>query len=78
MGYFKGAKGLQQGDPLSHFLFVIAIGMLSRLLEIAARHGILKFHPKCSRVKLTLFFFFANDLLIFVKGCVDSVVRGIQ
>ncbi|KAH1055514.1 hypothetical protein J1N35_033579 [Gossypium stocksii] len=73
VGYFKGAKGVRQGDPLSPFLFVIAMEVLSRLLEIAARQGIFKFHPKCSKVKLT-HLIFADDLLIFVKGSMDFIV----
>lgn len=31
--------------------------------------GVVKFHPKCFRVHLS----FADDLLIFAKGTVDSV-----
>lgn len=73
VGYFKGENRVRQGDPLSLFLFVIAMEVLSRLLEIAARHGIFKFHPKYSKVKFT-HLIFADDLLIFVKGYVDSVL----
>ena len=75
-GYFKGARGVRQGDPLSPYLFVIAMDILSKLLDIAAAHGVYDYHPKCKRIKLT-HLCFADDLMIFTKGNVESIV-GIQ
>lgn len=73
VGYFKGKKGLRQGDPLSPYLFVIVIEVLSKLLDVAAKTKIFSYHPKCQRTGLT-HLAFADDLLIFTKGHVDSVV----
>ncbi|KAE8673503.1 hypothetical protein F3Y22_tig00111783pilonHSYRG00557 [Hibiscus syriacus] len=42
-------------DPLSPYLFVIAMNVLYFLLDAAAKQGIFKFHPKCKRVPLTHF-----------------------
>ena len=67
MGFFKGAKGVRQGDPLSPYIFVVVMNALSKLLDTAAAHGVFSFHPKCKKVKLT-HLSFANDLLIFTKG----------
>ena len=75
-GYFKGARGVRQGDPLFPYLFVICMNVLSRLLDKAEEHGVFSFHPKCKRIGLT-HRCFADNLLIFAKGNVDSVV-GIQ
>ena len=76
VGYFKGSRGVRQGDPLSPYLFVMAINVLSKLLDAAAMHGVFQHHPKCKRVRIT-HVCFADDLLIFVKGNMDSI-KGIQ
>jgi len=73
VGYFKGRKGLRQGDPLFPYLFVIAMEGLSRLFEEAAIHNpLFDFHPKCSSLKLT-HLCFADDLLIFSTASCDSI-----
>ncbi|XP_039007104.1 uncharacterized protein LOC120134738 [Hibiscus syriacus] len=77
IGYFKGARGIRQGDPLSPLLYVISMNVLSRLLNLAAAKNLISFHPKCKRICLT-HLSFADDLMIFCKGNVDSVIGVIS
>ncbi|XP_039010000.1 uncharacterized protein LOC120138638 [Hibiscus syriacus] len=71
--FFKGARGIRQGDLLSPYLFILAMNVLSSLLDAAAKHGIFKFHPKCRRISLT-HLCFADDLLVFCHGSLGAII----
>ncbi|XP_057953868.1 uncharacterized mitochondrial protein AtMg01250-like [Malania oleifera] len=71
-GFFKGRKGLRQGDPLSPLLFVICVEYLSRLLKSLEGKFKFKFHPKCDELKIT-HLAFVDDLMLFSRGDVVSV-----
>ena len=71
-GFFASKKGVRQGDPLSSFLFLIAMEAFSLSLSKAVLHPSFEFHPGCKQIKLS-HLCFADDLFIFAKGNVDSV-----
>lgn len=71
-GYFKGSRGLRQGDPLSPNLFVIAMNCLSYMIKRAATQEGLSYHPNCKKIKFT-HLYFVDDLLIFIDGSLKSV-----
>lgn len=75
--YFKGKRGLRQGDPLSPYLFVIAMNCLSHMLNQAARQNWLKYHTNCSSTRLT-HLSFDDDLLIFIDGSIESVQQVLK
>ncbi|XP_074318501.1 uncharacterized protein LOC141655315 [Silene latifolia] len=72
VGFFKGECGLRQGDPLSPFLFVMSLEILSRLLRRIHSQPQVSYHPKCGRLGLN-HLIFADDLMLFVRGDVPSV-----
>ncbi|GFS34515.1 hypothetical protein Acr_00g0034340 [Actinidia rufa] len=66
-GFFKGKRGLRQGDPLSPYLFVLCLEYLSRGLGELQLNADFNFHPKCGGLKIT-HLAFADDLVLFSKG----------
>ncbi|XP_039026470.1 uncharacterized protein LOC120160095 [Hibiscus syriacus] len=73
VGYFKGTTGIKQGDPLSPYLFVLIMNVLSKVLDMAAAKGLFHFHSNCKKMGLT-HLCFTDNLLIFCKGFLDSDV----
>lgn len=70
-GYFSAKSGLRQGDPISPYLFVLAMEVLNIcVLKVVADRSF-NYHWRCSKLQLT-HLVFADDLLIFCKGELDS------
>ncbi|XP_074271271.1 uncharacterized protein LOC141595200 [Silene latifolia] len=70
--FFPGKSGVRQGHPLSPYLFVLGMKILSRYLRTLCTLPNVSRHPKCSRINLT-YLIFADDLMVFTRGGVPSV-----
>ena len=71
-GFFASKRGLRQGDPLSSFLFILAMEAFSRSLAVAANRQGFQFHPRCKEINLT-HLCFADDMFLFFGGTHSSV-----
>ncbi|KAF7123866.1 hypothetical protein RHSIM_Rhsim12G0101000 [Rhododendron simsii] len=66
-GNIKGRKGLRQGDPLSSYLFVSVMEVLTTLLKEKSHLPDFHFHWRCKDNQL-INLCFADDLMMFYKG----------
>lgn len=65
------ARGLRQGDPLSPYLFIIAIDTLQRVLELATQDGALSpLRGRNANLRLSLY---ADDAVIFLNPIQSDV-----
>lgn len=71
-GFFQSTKGIRQGDPLSPYLFVLAMEGLSRLLLSRYEVGIIGFHPRTEQFKIS-HLMFADDVMVFFDGMSKSL-----
>ncbi|KAK2655179.1 hypothetical protein Ddye_008231 [Dipteronia dyeriana] len=67
-GFFHSKRGFHQGGPMSLYLFVIAIEVLTKLLAKNIQDSLpFKYHWKCDKIKLSLLCF-TDDLIMLCHG----------
>lgn len=77
VGFFPWKKGLRQGVPIPSSLFGLAMDVLSKDLDKAVIENKFRPHPLC-RDPLVTHLSFADDVLLFFDGQVDSLEGIIQ
>ncbi|GJY52144.1 RNA-directed DNA polymerase, eukaryota, reverse transcriptase zinc-binding domain protein [Tanacetum coccineum] len=69
--YFRGGRGMRQGDPISPYIFTMVMEMINLVVKDEIRKKkAFKFHFRCKQLRIT-HLCFVDDLIMFCHG--DSV-----
>ncbi|WMV46087.1 hypothetical protein MTR67_039472 [Solanum verrucosum] len=72
-GFFHSTRGLKQGDPLSHVLFILGVEVLSRMLNLLHQDQNYKgFHMQIGGPQIN-HLCFADDVIIFTAATRSSL-----
>lgn len=73
--YFRGAKGLRQGDPISPYLFILLMEAFSHILGSYTQQEGFQFHKGCGDLGIT-HLIFADDLFV-LSAATCILLRGL-
>lgn len=76
-GYFSSSRGIRQGDPISPYIFILVMEMMSCILKDRVENKRFKTHPKCGRPLITSLMF-ADDIVIFAKPDQHTVTTIVE
>jgi hypothetical protein len=71
-GFFRCRQGIRQGDPISAYIFIVVMELLTRMIDSLISQGKFKCHHLCSQPSISTLMF-ADDLVVFCTPDNDTI-----